>query len=45
MRKKAYSTTRRMPSRTCPPSPWEVLDALDKVRLQIDNILYMEIED
>lgn len=28
-----------------PASPWEVVDALDKVRLQTDNILYMEIED
>ena len=28
-----------------PASPWEVWDALDKVRLQTDDILYMEIED
>ena len=28
-----------------PASPWEVVDALDKVRLQTDDILYMEIED
>ena len=28
-----------------PASPWEVVDALDKVRLQTDEILYMEIED
>ena len=27
-----------------PASPWELWDALDKVRLQIDDILYMEIE-
>lgn len=27
-----------------PASPWEVWDALDKVRLQTDDILYMEIE-
>ena len=27
-----------------PASPWEVVDALDKVRLQTDDILYMEIE-
>ena len=28
-----------------PVSPWEVWDAMDKVRLQTDDILYMEIED
>ena len=28
-----------------PASPWELWDALDKVRLQKENILYMEIED
>ena len=28
-----------------PASPWEVCDAMDKVRLQTDDILYMEIED
>ena len=28
-----------------PASPWEVLDAMEKVRLQTDDILYMEIED
>ena len=28
-----------------PASPWEVWDAMDKVRLQKDDILYMEIED
>ena len=28
-----------------PASPWEVWDAMDKVRLQTDDILYMEIED
>ena len=28
-----------------PVSSWELLDALDKVRLQTDDILYMEIED
>ena len=28
-----------------PVSPWELWDALDKVRLQTDDILYMEIED
>ena len=28
-----------------PASPWELWDALDKVRLQKDDILYMEIED
>ena len=28
-----------------PASPWEQWDALDKVRLQTDDILYMEIED
>ncbi len=28
-----------------PASPWELWDALDKVRLQTDGILYMEIED
>ena len=27
-----------------PASPWELWDALDKVRLQTDDILYMEIE-
>ena len=27
-----------------PASPWEVWDAMDKVRLQTDDILYMEIE-
>ena len=26
-------------------SPWELWDAMDKVRLQTDDILYMEIED
>ena len=28
-----------------PASPWELWDALEKVRLQKDDILYMEIED
>ena len=28
-----------------PASPWELWDALDKVRLQTDDVLYMEIED
>ena len=28
-----------------PVSPWELWDALEKVRLQTDDILYMEIED
>ena len=28
-----------------PASPWELWDALDKVRLQKEDILYMEIED
>ena len=28
-----------------PASPWELWDALDKVRLQTDDILYMEIKD
>ena len=28
-----------------PVSPWELWDAMDKVRLQTDDILYMEIED
>ena len=28
-----------------PASPWELWDALDKVRLQTDDILYMESED
>ena len=28
-----------------PTSPWEVWDAMEKVRLQTDDILYMEIED
>ena len=28
-----------------PASPWELWDAMDKVRLQTDDILYMEIED
>ena len=28
-----------------PASPWELWDALEKVRLQTDDILYMEIED
>ena len=28
-----------------PASPWEVWDAMEKVRLQADDILYMEIED
>ena len=28
-----------------PASPWELWDALDKVRLQTDDILYIEIED
>ena len=28
-----------------PASPWELWDTLDKVRLQTDDILYMEIED
>ena len=28
-----------------PASPWELWDAMDKVRLQKDDILYMEIED
>ena len=27
-----------------PASPWELWDAMDKVRLQTDDILYMEIE-
>ena len=28
-----------------PASPWEVWDAMEKVRLQTDDILYMAIED
>ena len=28
-----------------PTSPWELWDAMEKVRLQTDDILYMEIED
>ena len=28
-----------------PASPWELWDAMDKVHLQTDDILYMEIED
>ena len=28
-----------------PTSPWEVWDAMEIVRLQTDDILYMEIED
>ena len=28
-----------------PASPWELWDAMDKVRLQTDDILYMEVED
>lgn len=28
-----------------PASPWEAWDAMEKVRLQTDDILYMEIED
>ena len=28
-----------------PASPWELWDALEKVRLQTDDILYMEIDD
>ena len=28
-----------------PASPWKVWDAIEKVRLQMDDILYMEIED
>ena len=28
-----------------PASPWEVWDAMEKVRLQTDDILYMEIKD
>ena len=28
-----------------PASPWEVWDAMEKVRLQTDDILYIEIED
>ena len=28
-----------------PASPWEVWDTMEKVRLQTDDILYMEIED
>ena len=28
-----------------PASPWELWDAMEKVRLQTDDILYMEIED
>ena len=28
-----------------PASPWKVRDAMEKVRLQTDDILYMEIED
>ena len=28
-----------------PASPWEVVDALDKVRLNEGEQLYMEIED
>lgn len=28
-----------------PASPWEVVDALDKVRLNEGEKLYMEIED
>ena len=28
-----------------PASPWELWDAMEKVRLQTEDILYMEIED
>ena len=28
-----------------PASPWELWDAVEKVRLQTDDILYMEIDD
>ena len=28
-----------------PASPWEVWDAMEKVRLQTDDILYIEVED
>lgn len=28
-----------------PASPWELWDAMEKVRLQTDDILYMEVED
>ena len=28
-----------------PASPWEVWDAMEKVRRQTDDILYMEVED
>ena len=28
-----------------PASPWEVCDAMEKVRLQTDDILYIEVED
>ena len=28
-----------------PASPWEVWDAMEKVRLQTDDILYMEVKD
>ena len=28
-----------------PASPWELWDAMEKVRLQTDDILYMELED
>lgn len=28
-----------------PASPWEVWDTMEKVRLQTDDILYMEVED
>ena len=28
-----------------PASPWELWDAMEKVRLQKEDILYMEIED
>ena len=27
-----------------PASPWELWDAMEKVRLQTDDILYMEVE-
>ena len=28
-----------------PLTPWELWDAMEKVRLQTDDILYMEIEE
>ena len=36
---------KRYAKQNLPVSSWELWDALDKVRLQTDDILYMEIED